>query len=782
MAPILTGSPHHTRPCTRKHSFSTRTRQVSPTERRMLSSPGRVARSRALSHQHQDFAPTPNRFSLLADLEPPPGQMKWAFDFVPPPSTPSKRRGKRAGKQKLKYAPKIREARNSDVLGELCDKVAALSLNNSGSTTPTTPTKPRDSVTNTLDTVRHHWAPQFRPEQSLGPTTPHNAFFQPDRIFDERASPSPGHDRTSPSPNHHRNSPSPKHHSIYLSPSHHSNSPSPSHHEESEQKEPCFFPLPALLASPPPAALQIPAGKPTPPITTRNSPTKRSLAEMPSTSAQEAVASAGRALATEETNTAHGGLPLYRFETGLEVGLPIIESLPPITQATGMQRQTQEDAHARALPSVTLPITFPHVASPVLTAPLLPESLPTTWPYRPAHVRPNYVSRELYQPLLKKSWLRADIYKSPHPYTYVYGESHLPSLRAVAGPSSDPSVASLDPSRTSRFDELFRSVYPREFLSMGHGNPCWCSNCPNNVPLGELPGEEVWTTPRELSESLRRGSVPLGRPRRGDNQQPPIGTDWLKRKSRESLRIGSTPLGCARRGDNQQPPIGTGRPRTKFPEPVTTPRSSSPHTLPDGYEEIVRRVVSHVLARVSDHTVPQNDILTMAAPGDGDELFIGSQPSAPPPSRDDYSNTYLPSHPLPIDDDDYFILQPSPPPPTSATLLQQDLVSEPELLSFTTRATVSDYDLASEPEILSYPTPTYELSELTWTARSSPVSLVGGVHFDGSVAEIHLSPIASPAPSPRMSPSVPSAPRSPQHTRWSGEAGSDGDTSSLEDV
>ncbi|KAL5378824.1 hypothetical protein DPSP01_008864 [Paraphaeosphaeria sporulosa] len=711
MAPILSGSPYHKRSCTRKHSSSTRTRQVRPTERRMTSSLERVARSRAPGYQHQNLAPTPNRFSILADLEPSPAPMKWLFDFAPPPSKPSKRRRRRTGKQKLKYTRKIREARKSDVSGEICDKVAALSLNDGGSTTPTTFTKPRDSVTNALDTVRHHWAPQFRPGKSLEPTTPQNAFLQPDRIFRERASPSP---------------------------SHHGTSPSPSHHEEFKQKEPRFFSLPAFLASPPPAALQIPAGKPPRPVTTRNSPTERSLAEMSSTSAQEAVASAGRALATEGFNTAHGRLPLYRLEKDVQVGLPDIESLPPITQQTGMQRQMQEGSHTRALPSTPLSITFPHVAAPVLTAPLMPESLPTSSPYLPADCSPNYVSGELSQLLLKKSWLRADIYKSPHPYTYTYRDSHLLSLEAVAGPSSDPSVAPLEPRTTSRFDGFFRSVYPRDFLGMGHGNPCWCSNCPDSVPLGELPGEEVWTTPKELRKSLRRGSAPLGSPRRGNNQQAPIGTD---------------------------------RPRKKSPKPVPTPRSSPPLTLPDGYEEIVPGLARHVLAPFSDRIVPQNNIWTMVALGDGRDLFRGSQPSAPPPSQDGYSSTYLPSPPPPTDDD-YSIFQPSTPRPISATFSQQGLASEPELLS-------SDYELASEPEMLSYPTPTYELSELAWTAgpsSSSAVSPAEGVHWDGSVAEIYLSPTLSPAPS------LPSAPHSPQQAHGSAEAERDEETSNAEDV
>lgn len=622
--------------------------------------------------------------------------MKWAVDFAPPSSKLSKRRGKRAGKQKLKYTPKIREARKSEVLGELCDKVAALSLDTSGSTTPS---KPRDSITNPLDTVRHHWAPQFPPEKSLEPSAPENAFFQHNRIFQARAS------------------------------------PSPTHHEESKPEGPRFFPLSAFLASPPPAALQISASKPTRPVMTQNSPTIRSLAETPSTSAQEAVASAGRALATEETNTVEIEEPLFRFEDG-----PILESVPLIAQRTGSHRQTPECFNAKALPSSPLPITFPLVASPVLTPALVPSSLPTTSPYRPIDFRPNYVSEELPQTFPKRSWIRADIYRSSRPYSYGYGESHIPSLGTAVSPSPRPSVAP-QPRRTmvspplgpSRFDEHFRSVYPwyttpvqlgggEEFLKMGHGNPCWCSHCPNSVPLGEVPGEEVWAS--ELRKSLRNGSTPLSARLPGEKLQPPIGT----------------------------------RPRKTSPETVPTPESSSVFNSGPRFEELTR-TMREAFMPGSDNSGSQDNVWTMVSADD--DASTRSQFSAPRSFLDDYSSAW----------------EPSPPPPT--------------------RATVSEEEHFSEPEILSFPTPSSEFSELAWTVTpsgsgaSSPLEEHHFVHYTPTHVEstryVYPSETVSPALSPTLWPALPSAPpptsaHSPRQTQRSASASGSEVISNVESI
>ncbi|KAF1355686.1 hypothetical protein EJ07DRAFT_158316 [Lizonia empirigonia] len=134
----------------------------------------------ACLHQNE-FAPTPNRFSILAGLAPSP-EAKWAFDFVPTARPGTKRRGKRGGKQqRLKHAlKKTCEKPHADSLDELCHRVAALRLDGDDPTEPkqrpqhelqlSTPSADPASCVNT---VRHHWAPQFRPD-SLPISTPDN--------------------------------------------------------------------------------------------------------------------------------------------------------------------------------------------------------------------------------------------------------------------------------------------------------------------------------------------------------------------------------------------------------------------------------------------------------------------------------------------------------------------------------------------------------------------------------------------------------------------------------
>ncbi|KAF2444795.1 hypothetical protein P171DRAFT_443767 [Karstenula rhodostoma CBS 690.94] len=538
--------------------------------------------------------------------------------------------------------------------------------------------------------MRHHWAPQLLFEKTVEPSAPGNAFFQPDRTY---------HDKVSPFPDH---------------------------HEEFKQREPRFLPSSAFLASPPPAALQIPASEPTRPVMTQNSPTKRSLVESPSRSAQEAVASASRAPAMAEANTADLEKPLFHLKLGSGT-----LSGPPYTQPpVCLQRQTPGHSHTMASLSSLLPITSPHVASPVLTPPPVHSSLSTTFPYRPVDdLTPNYVSAEPPQGFSKRSWISADIFRSSHPYSYGYGESPLPPLGTTVGPFSHPSVqprrtmipASLGP---SRFDGVSRSLpwykapersrNVEEFLKMGHGNPCWCSNHPNSVPAGELASEDDWA--RSKMNPWKNGSTPL----------PPI-----------------------RPGDKLQPPIGTGRPK-KSAEPVPTPRSSSPPKPGPEIEELTRSVREAFMPG-SDHSGSQDSVWTMVYAGD--DYPTSSQLAAPPPSRDDYSN----------------IWQPSTPPPT--------------------RVTVSEQELASEPVMLSFPSPNSEFSDIAWTDTSSGLAFVSphedyfGQYSPVStelIRYIYTSPTISPTVLSALSPTLwptlsappPTSAHSPQQTQRSASASS----------
>lgn len=288
----------------------------------------------------------------------------------------------------------------------------------------------------------------------------------------------------------------------------------------------------------------------------------------------------------------------------------------------------------------------------------------------------------------------------------------------------------------SRFDEYFRMLYPREFLrndrflSMGHGNPCWCPSHPSGVRSGELPGEAVWTFPE---------------------------------RPREALRDGSTPLGLPRRDDNQMSPIGSGRPRRLSPIYVPT-RQSTPRLGPRHEIEEITRSVREALTPVSDHG-PQSSLVP------DETASAGSEPSAPPPSRDGYLTPRETSPPRPP----YIGSSLSPPvsPPLSRLTLSEeepamepgittdqetasDAVSATEtdpLLSFIHNGPASAYELSgqesSDPEVISFTPPSTnsadELSEQGHTPVQTFASDSGLVSSapapTDAVHELELEPV-----------------------------------------
>jgi hypothetical protein len=89
-----------------------------------------------------------------------------AFDFASAPRSNTKRRSKRAGKS-LKSKAASKEAHTNlraDSLDELCNRFAALCLDSDEPTANNLrPVTPSGCYTPNLSTVRHYWAPQFRP-------------------------------------------------------------------------------------------------------------------------------------------------------------------------------------------------------------------------------------------------------------------------------------------------------------------------------------------------------------------------------------------------------------------------------------------------------------------------------------------------------------------------------------------------------------------------------------------------------------------------------------------
>ncbi|KAF3036146.1 hypothetical protein E8E12_001382 [Didymella heteroderae] len=107
-----------------------------------------------------------NRFSILAGLNPSP-ETRWAFDFVPNASSGTRRRGKRGRRQRqLKHALKKKcEKPEVDGVGQLCNRFAALHLDDDApAATPSETDRISSSgAVSDVDTVKHHWARQFRP-------------------------------------------------------------------------------------------------------------------------------------------------------------------------------------------------------------------------------------------------------------------------------------------------------------------------------------------------------------------------------------------------------------------------------------------------------------------------------------------------------------------------------------------------------------------------------------------------------------------------------------------
>ncbi|KAJ4349882.1 uncharacterized protein N0V89_008501 [Didymosphaeria variabile] len=623
------------------------------------------ATSQAPCNPQQSFAPTPNRFSVLAELEQSPTQMKWAFDLVHPIPKLSRRRGKRAGKHKLKYTSQSnRDAQKNKGLGEICDKIVALSLN-SGSTR----SEPRDNTTTPMDTVRHHWAPQFRPDKTLEPSVPESVHLQPKPYIPHAKA-----------------------------------SPSTDDQEQTRQKESRFFPLSAFLASSPPAAHSVPASEPTRPVLTRNSQTKRTFAEAPSTSAQEAVASVCQALAMQRTDTAALEEPLAACVS--------ISSLPSLVAQPSVPacRQRSEFPHVTASSFSPLPITSPHAASPVLTPKVMPNPPSTPSPFRPVDFSPEYILEEPPQPPVADLVTGQDPAQALHHYYSGYGRTCRSSLTTAPFTYPHPFCAPSQPRTTmvpphisgvARLDEALRwslfgygapqgplsgttsSVSVEDFLKMGHASPCWCSKCPNSVPLGELPHEKVIATSQTERTEIACNTLIIPKTFGDEPHEETVAGAW--RREPENREIG----------------IGT---ETESNELVPTSQSSSSSRPQSDFEELLRSVR---------------------------EAFT--------PDSDNESS----------EDDTWAVVYKGYPRPQVSMQSSQDTVSEPEIVS--------------EPEVLSLPTTSPAFSETTWTIP--PFDFELGSPREELVETNSLttpsSPLnlwSSPSNSPFLTPVLPSTP------------------------
>ncbi|KAF2828899.1 hypothetical protein CC86DRAFT_404770 [Ophiobolus disseminans] len=143
-----------------------------------------------------DLSPSPNPFEILTGLAQSPTEPRWAFDFVPTKAAGTKRRGRRGGKRhKAKCTvPKECEEQKSDSFSDFCKRLIALRIQSRDSTSDNDELlpKPADNITIPPATfspmsVRHHWAPQFRPNSLLPPSPPpmeQNTSYRPNSLLD----------------------------------------------------------------------------------------------------------------------------------------------------------------------------------------------------------------------------------------------------------------------------------------------------------------------------------------------------------------------------------------------------------------------------------------------------------------------------------------------------------------------------------------------------------------------------------------------------------------------
>lgn len=313
-----------------------------------------------------------------------------------------------------------------------------------------------------MDRVRHHWAPQLRPNRTVEPSTPEKILLQPDCYIPHAMAPPTSRDL-----------------------------------EVAKQNESHIFPLSAFLAVTRPLTPILPVGKPSCSVFTGEHRPERSSAEAPSTSMQEFVASACQTPAFESIDAA-------TFE-GPHAVLPSFP-LPAVQPSVSSRRQAPQSSQGLVSPPSPspFPTTSPHIASPILTpsAILCPSAMSVSHPPKdstidmssedqpqllPAHsmIGPG-VSQETYQSYGHDKNCPSSLQSTPMASGAILDEALGYAFFNYRGSKS-----------LSCSEESSMSV--EDFLKLGHANPCWCSHCPNAVPLGGLPNEKSMNRSSEES-------------------------------------------------------------------------------------------------------------------------------------------------------------------------------------------------------------------------------------------------------------------------------------------
>ncbi|KAF2660425.1 hypothetical protein K491DRAFT_711642 [Lophiostoma macrostomum CBS 122681] len=433
----------------------------------------------------RDFAPTANRFSLLAEIDRKANQTKWAFDFTQSPNSSVRRRGKRGGKaNRLRHDNSQRQLEDcrseSESVDDLCKRTAPdgedPGAHDQRRLGDDRNCLPHADFTFCADGVRHHWMPQFRPNSSASQSpklSGGDGFQLPrplERCLTQAKDPTPPVELT-----------------------------------EFKRRESRFFPLSAFLATPDTAARHPSKSSVPAPIPAKTSASRKQLSVSIPTASQRAAASAAKcALAnqkvavpplaiTRNTHTSRPASPSSLAQTSTPLSPPptprseagcLLHMQAPctplsVTPSTASSTLTISPS-VSAVPSLvpapslisSLRTSCPRRSPPPLPLPPRPQLSPTTslslgsWTgvSTPETISPALPTTK--EPLIAHNPIIS--YANPKPKT----PQRLTKFFDKPCPPAVPVLSKLFPQAP-----LKSAVHQdlEDFLRMGHASPCWCS-------------------------------------------------------------------------------------------------------------------------------------------------------------------------------------------------------------------------------------------------------------------------------------------------------------------
>ncbi|KAF1953486.1 hypothetical protein CC80DRAFT_595705 [Byssothecium circinans] len=451
--------PNYDGPCARRQPCSARSRRDSRRADCLPIDGSASSANRRASIAHREFAPSWNRFSILADLDSSATQTEWSFDFKQT-SRSARRRSQRGNHNWLKQAVQQRRASQKDAVPTHIANRAVpdespktptpgLTLNHSG--------EPLADFPFTLNPVRHHWRTQFRPNSETFSTG--SALHVPETFALRPPEPC----LTEAKGKHCRiASPSVK--------------PKPSN--LAPLSVPVAIPSVAVSRGSPAqgANVCIPwqrqAGKQPP--------------RAPSTPTQKAVAAACRAVTAQLPDSVPSSSPSSRH--------PSVASSPSPLRSLLQAPLTPERSSPVNSPYSLLSITPPSTATPVLstyptvsdltTSPSIFATLPPPQPNRipsplPSQLLSAHIVREAWtEPkitILDKLFQNSLITAPAMSQRPFINHPKMTSYFSTSGPIKPAVPRFLTPRVLATLSKVPQEDGVEAFLKKGHAKPCWCA-------------------------------------------------------------------------------------------------------------------------------------------------------------------------------------------------------------------------------------------------------------------------------------------------------------------